>query len=93
MKYKLYLEQEYKDFDGNLEPDKEVEADELYGLDYQISVYCRYLYHDRDGWEWMKNSDELILAIDEQGNMKKFGFELDFEPTFYVSERKQDGNA
>jgi len=25
MKYKIYLEQEYKDFSGDLEPDREIE--------------------------------------------------------------------
>lgn len=87
MKYKIYLEQEYNDFNGDLEPDQEIECDPIM-LDHGLKDYCDYLYSNRDGWEWMKDSDERILAIDESGNKKYFAFELDYEPVFYVSESK-----
>lgn len=85
MKYKIYLEQEYKDFNGDLEPDREIECEPDW-LDYELKDYCEYLYNNRDGWEWMKDSDERIIAVDESGEMSYYVFELDYEPVFYVSE-------
>ena len=87
MKYRIYLEQEYRDFAGDLEPDREIEC-ELDWLDYELKDYCDYVYSNRDGWEWMKDSTERILAIDESGNKLYYSFELDFEPVFYISESK-----
>jgi len=87
MKYKIYLEQEYKDFNGDLEPDREIECNPEW-LDYELGDYCKYLYDQRDGWEWMKDSSERILAIDESGNKLYFVFELDYEPSFLVMESK-----
>lgn len=88
MKYKIYLEQEYKDFDGNLEPDWELECSNSMLLDFDLKEYCKYLYRNRDGWEWMRDSDERILAIDESGNKSYYSFEVDYEPVFYISESK-----
>ena len=88
MKYKIYLEEEYNDFNGDLEPDREIECDPFM-LDYELKEYCDYLYSERDGWEWMKDSDERIIAIDESGKMQYFVFGLDYEPVFYVSESKE----
>ena len=85
MKYKIYLEQEYNDFNGDLEPDSEIECDPIF-LDYELKEYCEYLYDNRDGWEWMKNSDERIIAVDENGELSYYVFELDYQPVFYVSE-------
>ena len=87
MRYKIYLEQEYNDFNGDLEPSWEVECDPIM-LDYELQDYCKYLYNERDGWEWMKDSDERIIAVDESGEMQYFVFELDYEPVFYVSKSK-----
>ena len=87
MKYKIYLEQEYKDFDGELEPDREIECEPDW-LDYELKEYCDYLYSERDGWEWMKDSDERILAIDESGEKSYYSFEVDYEPVFYVHKNK-----
>ena len=89
MKYKIYLEDEYKSFDGDLEPDWEIECSNSMLLDFDLKGYCEYLYNNRDGWEWMKDSDERIIAIDESGEMLYFYFELDYEPVFYVSEAKE----
>lgn len=83
MKYKIYLEQEYKDFDG----DREIECEPDW-LDYKLKDYCNYLYSNRDGWEWMKDSDERIIAVDESGKLSYYSFEVDYEPVFYVSESK-----
>ena len=88
MKYKIYLEDEYNDFNGDLEPDWELECSNTILLDFDLKEYCKYLYDERGGWEWMKDSSERILAIDESGEKLYFTFELDFEPTFYVSECK-----
>lgn len=88
MKYKIYLEQEYKDFDGELEPDREIECEPDW-LDYELKDYCDYLYSNCDGWEWMKDSFERILAIDESGNKSYYSFEVDYEPVFYISESKE----
>jgi hypothetical protein len=88
MKYKVYLEQEYKDFNSGLEPDWEIECDPIM-LDYELREFCEYLYDNCDGWEWMKNSDERIIAIDESGEMSYYVFELDYEPVFYVSESRE----
>jgi hypothetical protein len=87
VKYKIYLEQEYKDFNGELEPDREIEC-ELDWLNYELKDYCDYLYNMRDGWEWMKDSDERIIAVDESGKLSYYSFEVDYEPVFYVSEYK-----
>lgn len=87
MKYRIYLEDEYRDFAGELEPDREIECDPDW-LDYELKDYCDYLYNERDGWEWMKNSDERILAIDESGNKLYYSFEVDYEPVFYVHKNK-----
>jgi hypothetical protein len=87
MKYKIYLEQEYRDFAGDLEPDREIECEPNW-LDYELTQYCKYLYDMRDGWEWMRNSDERILAIDESGEVSYYSFEVDFEPVFYISKSK-----
>ena len=95
MKYKIYLEEEYRDFiksrtrefAGDLEPDREIECEPDW-LDYELKDYCKYLYNERDGWEWMKDSTERILAIDELGEVSYYSFELDFEPVFYVYKNK-----
>lgn len=92
MKYKLYLEEEYKDFNGDLEEDMTVECSNFITLDYDIKEYCKYLYNNRDGWEWMKNSDERIVAVDENGEVYYFHFEVEYEPTFYVSESNEKQN-
>jgi hypothetical protein len=84
MKYRIYLEDEYED---DLEPDREIECEPDW-LDIELKDYCEYLYNERDGWEWMKNSDERILAIDESGNKLYYHFEVDFKPVFYISESK-----
>jgi hypothetical protein len=88
MKYKLYLEDEYKDFNGDLDEDMTVECSNFIMLDYELKEYCDYLYSNRDGWEWMKGSDERILAIDESGEKSYYSFEVDFEPTFWVYKNK-----
>lgn len=88
MRYKIYLENEYKDFNGDLDPDHEIECDPIW-LDYELQDYCKYLYNERDGWEWMRDSKERIVAVDESGELSYYVFELDFEPTFYVSESKE----
>ena len=85
MKYQLFLEQEYKDFDGELEPTYVIDSSEFM-IDWDIREFCKYLYSERDGYEWMKDSFERILAIDESGNKRYFVFELDYEPTFFVME-------
>lgn len=90
MKYKIYLEEEYNDFNGDLEPDHEIECSNFIFLDYELQEYCKYLYSNRDGWEWMKDSDERIIAIDESGKKSYFNFELDYEPVFYVSESRTE---
>jgi len=87
MKYRIYLEDEYRDFAGDLEPDWEIECSPDL-LDCELKDYCDYVYSNRDGWEWMRDSDDRILAVDESGNKLYYGFELDFEPVFYVHERK-----
>jgi hypothetical protein len=87
MKYKIYLEQEYKDFKGELEPDREIECSPGW-LDSLLMDYCKYLYDMRDGWEWMKDSTERILAIDESGEMLYYSFEVEFKPTFLVYKNK-----
>ena len=87
MKYKIYLEEEYRDFTGELEPDRVIECEPDW-LDYELKDYCDYVYSNRDGWEWMKDSNERILAIDESGNKMYYSFELNFEPVFYISESK-----
>ncbi len=38
MKYKLYLEEEYKDFTGDLEEDMTVECSDFIMLDFEILV-------------------------------------------------------
>ena len=88
MKYKVYLEQEYKDYNADLEPDWEVECDPIM-LDYELQDYCKYLYDNCDGWEWMRDSDERIIAVDESGEMSYYVFEVDYEPVFYVSKHKE----
>lgn len=88
MKYRIYLEQEYKDFDGNLDPDRVIECENSHWLDYELTQYCKYLYDNRDGWEWMRDSDERILVIDESGNKLYYSFEVDYEPVFYISKSK-----
>ena len=87
MKYKIYLEQEYKGFDGDLDFSYLIECDPVM-LDCELTKYCEYLYDNCGGWEWMKNSNERILAIDENGNKTYFAFEVDYEPVFYISESK-----
>lgn len=87
MKYRIYLESEYRDFAGELEPDREIECDPDW-LDYELKSYCDYLYSNRDGWEWMRNSDDRILAIDESGEVSYYGFEVEYEPAFYVYKHK-----
>lgn len=87
MKYRIYLESEYRDFAGDLEPDREIECDPEW-LDYELKDYCDYLHSNRDGWEWMKDSDERILAIDESGNKSYYNFEVEYEPAFYVYKHK-----
>lgn len=87
MRYKIYLENEYKDFNGDMAPDREIECDPIW-LDYELQDYCKYLYNERDGWEWMRDSKERIVAVDESGELSYYVFELDFEPTFYVSENR-----
>jgi len=87
MKYKIYLEDEYDSFDGDLDPDWEIECDPIM-LDYELKEYCDYLYSNRDGWEWMRDSDERILAVDETGEVSYYGFEVEYEPVFYVHESK-----
>lgn len=37
MKYKVYLEQEYNDFNGDLEPDREIECEPDW-LDYELQL-------------------------------------------------------
>ena len=88
MKYKIYLEEEYNSFDGDLEPDWEIECSNSMFLDFDLKGYCEYLYNNRDGWEWMKGSNERIIAIDESGEILYFNFELEYEPVFYVSESR-----
>lgn len=87
MKYKIYLEDDYNGSDGDLEPDREIECDPIL-LDYELKDYCDYIYSERDGWEWMKDSDERILAIDESGNKSYYEFVLEYEPVFYVYKNK-----
>jgi len=55
MKYKIYLEDEYDSLDGDLDPDWEIECDPIM-LDFELKEYCDYLYSNRDGWEWTKES-------------------------------------
>jgi hypothetical protein len=88
MKYKIYLEEEYKAFAGELEPDREIECDPDL-LDYKLEDYCNYLYSNCDGREWMKDSTDRILAVDESGNKLYYCFEVDYEPVFYVSESRE----
>ena len=87
MKYKIYLEEEYTDFAGQLEPDRVIECDPEW-LEFKLKNYCDDLYSNRDGWEWMKDSDERILAIDESGKMSYYSFEVDYEPVLYVHKTK-----
>ena len=91
MKYKIYLENEYNEFNGDLEPDWKIECNPVM-LDYELQEYCDHLYSNSDGWEWMKDSDERIIAIDESGKVSYYHFNLDYEPVFYVSEAR-DENA
>lgn len=88
MKYKLYLEEEYKDFNGDLEEDMTVECSDFIMLEHELKQYCEHLYDNRDGWEWMKNSNERIVAVNENGEVFYFQFMLQYEPYFYVSESK-----
>jgi hypothetical protein len=88
MKYKVCLESEYAD---DFEPDWEIVCEPDW-LGYELKEYCDHLYSNCDGWEWMKNSSDRIIAIDESGKVSYYSFEVDYEPVFYVSEAR-DENA
>ena len=85
MKYKLFLESEYNDWGGDIEPSQVVDTSDFM-IDYEVGQFCKYLYDHCDGWEWMKNSDDRIIAIDESRNKRYFTFELDYKPVFFVME-------
>ena len=84
MKYKIYLEDEYN-ADNDEEPYRVIECDQIM-LDYELQDFCTYLYTHCDGWEWMKDSTDRILAIDLSGNKFYYSFELDYDPVFYISQ-------
>lgn len=87
MKYRVYLENEYDESYHDNESGWQIECQPNW-LDYELKEFCDHVYSNCDGWEWMKNSDERIIAIDETGKKLYFSFELDYEPVFYVSESK-----
>lgn len=81
MKHFFYTESEYNDewecdFIRDENPD---------WIDLHVSDFYKYLYHERDGWEWMKDSSERIVVVGEDGSVRYFNFELQFEPTFFIS--------
>jgi hypothetical protein len=59
------------------------------GAQEKLGEFCDYLYSERDGWEWMKNSTETIVVVDEEGTVRRYSFELEYEPSFYVTELKE----
>jgi len=59
MKYRIYLEQEYKDFAGDLEPDREIECEPNW-LDYELTQYCKYLLMFVDNLKFMGYTDAEI---------------------------------
>lgn len=83
MKYKLYLG---TDFDrGDLGDPYEVESKSDLDLEFRIEDFCQHLYSNCDGWEWMRNRrDCSIVAVGPNNNIKRFVYELDFEPTFLI---------
>ena len=84
MKHFFYTESEYKDgWECDFIRDEDPKWIDLY-----VSEFCKYLYDFRDGWEWMKDSPEKIIVVNELGEIRYFNFALDLEPSFYVSEVK-----
>lgn len=53
---------------------------------------CAMLWSRHDGWEWMEESQEvMIMRIGgEKGTIHKFTFDVDFDPHFYIGIRKGD---
>lgn len=81
MKYHFYLESEYE---GECDSDYVVDAEPEW-VDLHVSDFCKYLYSESDGWEWMKDTRERIVVVDTHGEARYFNFELEFEPTFFIS--------
>lgn len=57
-----------------------------YWMDAAVEEFCQHCYSERDGWEWMKDSEQKIIVVDEENVSHTYYFDLDFKPTFYVSE-------
>ena len=82
MKYFFYIEDEYaSEFDCDF-----IRDTNEFWIDAEVRNFCKHLYYERDGWEWMKDSSERIVVIDENANARYFAFELEFEPAFFVTE-------
>jgi hypothetical protein len=81
MKYRLFL-----DSRGETIEDASVFEDVCSA--YAIEQYCKYLYDNCDGWEWMPkdNCSTVIRCVDENDVVKDFRFEIEYEPEFYVYE-------
>jgi hypothetical protein len=86
MKYLFYTGDEYQD---GWECDFVKEVSHPLYIDVYVREFCDYLYSERDGWEWMKNSTETIVVVDEEGTVRRYSFELEYEPSFYVTELKE----
>ena len=85
MKYSFYIESDYKDRE---------ESDYVYDespewVELHVRDFCKHLYYERDGWEWMKDTSERIVVVGEDGSVRCFSFELEYEPTFFTLEVKQ----
>ena len=85
MKYSFYIESDYKDGE---ESDYVCDASPEW-VELHVRDFCKHLYHERDGWEWMKDTSERVVIVGEDESVRYFSFELEYEPTFFTLEVKQ----
>ena len=80
MKYKLFIPS-YETIEDAFEID-------AYFEDEAVEKYCEHIYHENDGWDWMKNDGckTKICSVDESGKMTYYCFELEYIPSFFVAE-------
>jgi hypothetical protein len=84
LSYKFILEGE-EDFDDF------TYQSSSYFRDIACKKYCQYLFHERDGWEWMKDIDYKPMFKVYDPYEKCFyacTVEIGNEPVFYVRDKK-----
>lgn len=54
-------------------------------IEHIVSRYCKNLYENSDGWEWMPRSNETIIAEIDGIVVGEYAFYIEYDPVFYVN--------